>query len=178
MPDVTQPDHRGWGAWPGPAGSDAAKRFEHAAIVTIHPLSKRPELALRVHRDVAAPVGHFLSHLEAIHDLNHQADDWGFSIRANKNDPSSPSWHSWGIAVDLDAAQNPNGSMHTTFPVTETRALAHAFGFRWGFDYHSTKDPMHFEYCGTRADAQYATWYMAQTPQIQKRHGKPYTFPG
>jgi len=178
MTEIAQPDKRGWGAWPGPAGSTAAKRFTAANIVSIHPLGPHPKPVLQVNKDLAAVFSHFLVHMSEIYHFNQQVDDWGLSIRANKNNPDSPSWHSWGIAIDLDASQNPNGSHHTTFPVDETRKWAHAFGLRWGYDYHSTKDPMHFEFCGTRKQAQYWTWYMAQSPGVQKTKPHPYTYSG
>jgi hypothetical protein len=58
-------------------------------------------------------------------------------------DPARPiSLHTWGIAVDMDAATNYRGIPGTMHPgVVE---IFKRWGFRWGGDWRYT-DPMHFE---------------------------------
>ncbi len=65
-------------------------------------------------------------------------------------DPDRPlSRHTWGIAMDINSAQNPLGK--TGVPagqagsVQELVRYFEAFGFAWGGRFQSAVDPMHFE---------------------------------
>lgn len=84
------------------------------------------------------------------------ADVETYNYRANRNNPSSLSNHSYGIAVDLAPNLNPNGSHWADGGKMLPRRLIELFkfeGWRWGGDFgttssgaeHGTKDPMHFE---------------------------------
>ena len=56
---------------------------------------------------------------------------------------SSPSLHSWGLAIDVNASDFPLGSTKAQDP-----ELIKAFkdaGFFWGGDFKKRKDPMHFQ---------------------------------
>lgn len=81
----------------------------------------------------------------------HQADDWGFSYRPNKNDPTRLSRHSGGIAIDYNATRHPNGVPTTrTFTAAQIREIHTILAetehvIRWGGDYTGTPDAMHFE---------------------------------
>ena len=58
-------------------------------------------------------------------------------------DPARPiSLHTWGIAVDMDAATNYRGIAGTMHP--QVVEIFKRWGFRWGGDWRYT-DPMHFE---------------------------------
>lgn len=76
---------------------------------------------------------------------------WGFNYRENRNDPNSLSNHSSGTAVDVNAPAHPNGvPTLQTFTVAQAteihRILAEVDDVvRWGGDYSSTPDAMHFE---------------------------------
>lgn len=76
---------------------------------------------------------------------------WGYSYRENRNDPNSLSNHASGTAVDANAPAHPNGVATTrTFTPTQIsevhKILTEVDGaVRWGGDYHSTPDAMHFE---------------------------------
>lgn len=59
-----------------------------------------------------------------------------------RNPQRSVSLHTWGIAIDLDAATNYRGIAGTMDP--EVVAIFKRWGFRWGGDWTYT-DPMHFE---------------------------------
>lgn len=86
-----------------------------------------------------------------VRDDWHQADDWGFSYRANANDPNSLSNHSSGTAFDYNATRHPNGvptrNTFTQAQIDEVHKILaevdHAV--RWGGDYSGTPDAMHFE---------------------------------
>lgn len=77
---------------------------------------------------------------------------WGFSFRANVNDPNGPlSNHSSGTAVDFNAPAHPNGvptsSTFTPEQIGDIHLiLVEAQGaVRWGGDFNGTPDAMHFE---------------------------------
>lgn len=80
-------------------------------------------------------------------------DDWGY---ADRYIAGTTVWsnHSWGLAGDLNARNNPftTGSLVTDMPKW-LPDLFNEYGFRWGGDYHSVKDAMHFEFMGTPQDA-------------------------
>jgi hypothetical protein len=59
-----------------------------------------------------------------------------------RNPENSISLHTWGIAIDMDAAKNYRGIAGTMHP--EVVAIFKRWGFRWGGDWTYT-DPMHFE---------------------------------
>ena len=59
-----------------------------------------------------------------------------------RNPENSISLHTWGIAIDMDAATNYRGIAGTMHP--EVVAIFKRWGFRWGGDWKYT-DPMHFE---------------------------------
>lgn len=66
---------------------------------------------------------------------------------------STPSNHSWGLAIDLDWLKNPDGfPMRTTFPAWLVARMS-AYGFYWGGDYSSRPDTMHFEWLADKAEA-------------------------
>lgn len=46
-------------------------------------------------------------------DFGHAADDWGYSFRANTNNPSQLSCHASGTAIDFNATRHPNGKKNT-----------------------------------------------------------------
>lgn len=92
-----------------------------------------------------------------VESLTHgyDADDWGYSYRANVNNPSQLSCHSSGTAIDINATEHPNGSRNTFSPtqVRELREILNECGgvIKWGGDFSTTKDEMHFEIKGNAA---------------------------
>lgn len=79
----------------------------------------------------------------------HQADDWGYSYRANVNNPDTLSCHSSGTAIDYNATRHPNGSRGTfsSAQVSHIHAILDEVerSVRWGGDFTGTPDEMHFE---------------------------------
>ena len=112
----------------------------------------------RVHKRVADIFTAFINELvERGYSLNNdrQRDDWGYACRRIKN---SNSWsnHAWGLAVDINALDNPQQSpLKTDMPswVRQPGPLMRKYGLRWGGTFSGTPDPMHFEFMGTPADA-------------------------
>jgi hypothetical protein len=63
--------------------------------------------------------------------------------RFMERDPKhTVSLHTWGIAIDLNAASNGRGTRGSMDP--QVVAIFKRWGFRWGGDWSWT-DPMHFE---------------------------------
>lgn len=148
---IEDASQRGWQK-PGPKGSTQEAAFirEHLTTITLN-----CGVRLTVRREVAHIFKGFFDELEAetgyrLADGN--ADDWGYSNRPNKNNPSVLSNHAYGLAVDGNALHNPNGHRATNYPVDATHRIAKRWGLRWGEDYTGTPDPMHFEFVGTPAD--------------------------
>lgn len=135
--------HSSWGTgWPN---------CDRSNIVT---LVRRDGLRLPVHRDLADLVTILMDLTEAVgYDIRPDWS-WGYACRPIAN-TSTPSNHSWGTAVDINAPANPRRRrglpMVTDIPPEVVR-LWEDNGFRWGGRY-SWPDPMHFEFMGTTAQA-------------------------
>lgn len=74
-------------------------------------------------------------------------DDWGYCFRNVRGSTDKLSNHSSGTAIDLNASKHQLGKVGT-FPnekVPMIRALAKKYGLRWGGDFNSRPDEMHFE---------------------------------
>jgi peptidoglycan hydrolase-like protein with peptidoglycan-binding domain len=116
---------------------------------------------------------------------------WGYANRAISG-TNTPSNHSWGLAVDLDAPENPYASAAThqaahslrkTYPggrvlrstmPKEAEAIAKRWGFRWGGVYTTKPDPMHFEFIGSISDARsLADGSGMPKPDGLKKRGRP-----
>lgn len=145
---------RGWGA-AGAPGSAAAAKYRKDHIVTIDVGGVR----LSVRREVAPLFAGFIMEIvQGGYDLTRRADDWGYASRYVRGYETQKilSNHAWGLAIDLNAATNPmtsDGIVHTDMPSWVIAAANH-WGLTWGGDYKSRrKDPMHFEFTGTPADA-------------------------
>jgi len=77
----------------------------------------------------------------------------GYNKRLVRGSTSSWSNHSWALAGDFCVAQNPmQDTLRTDMP-PGTSAKAKSLGMVWGGDYSGRKDPMHFEFVGSPADA-------------------------
>lgn len=135
---------RGWGpGWPHPRTD---------RVVTA--ICGANRIALPVRAEIAPLVQRLVADLERRHGPFHQGQCWGFANRAIRG-TQTPSNHSWGLAIDLDAPSNPMTSdpraRHTIGSYAS--GLAARYGFRWGGDYVGRKDFMHFEFMGTPASA-------------------------
>ena len=74
-------------------------------------------------------------------------DDWGYCFRNIRNSTDRLSNHSSGTAIDLNATKHPLGHAGTfnSMQIVLIQALCKKYGLRWGGDYSSRKDEMHFE---------------------------------
>lgn len=78
----------------------------------------------------------------------HVGWNWGYAYRLVRGG-TTPSFHSAGIAIDLNAPAHPIGTSpsanYSAAQIAQCRAIARQFGLRWGGDYSGRKDGMHFE---------------------------------
>lgn len=115
-------------------------------------------LRLPLHRDLVPLVAILLDFTE-LHGYDVRPDwTWGWACRAIAG-TSTPSNHSWGTAVDINAPVNPRRArglrMITDLPPVVVK-MWKDHGFRWGGDY-SWPDPMHFEFMGNVGEAREIT---------------------
>ena len=100
----------------------------------------------RCHRLV---VENFQAAFEAVRDagFEDQVKHYGgiYAKRSIRGRTAFPSTHSWGIAIDLEPEKYPLGSA-ARFP-DEIVAIFAQFGFFYGGDFKSRRDPMHFQLC-------------------------------
>jgi len=66
-----------------------------------------------------------------------------YARRPIRGQPSHPSLHSWGVAIDMGASTHPLGQM-VPWPQGIIEAFS-AAGFFWGGNFKSRKDTMHFQ---------------------------------
>ena len=145
MPTIPEMQRLGWG---NPDDPD----FRAKHIVTIKPVKG---IQLYVHR-AAAPI--FKELIQGIEKngakLAERRDDWSYLNKGIEGYPSYiKSYHAWGLAIDLDATEQPMGQPKTTFPVWKTRQLVDSLRFvEWGYEWQDSRpDPMHFEIRGSKA---------------------------
>ena len=82
-------------------------------------------------------------------------DDWAYAYRMVRGSSDKLSCHSSGTAIDLNATKHPLGKVGT-FPAEKVpmiRALAKKYGLKWGGDFKSRADEMHFEVAISREKA-------------------------
>lgn len=96
------------------------------------------------------------AHVEPVYAPGwHQADDWGYAYRANRN-ANNLSNHASGTAIDFNATRHPNGR-RGTFSAAQAKRIRDLLRvnyrglIRWGGDFTGTPDEMHFEIVGNAA---------------------------
>lgn len=121
-------------------------------------------IRLRVHKDVEALFEAFIRDITGRgYDVDDTADDWGHAYRLVRGSKTVWSNHSWGLAIDLNATRNPMAGRLITDMPSWISSVAAQYGLRWGGDYRTRPDAMHFEFLGTPAQA-------AQRVASLKRH--------
>lgn len=91
-----------------------------------------------------------------VEPLDAAADDWGYSLRPNVNNPSVWSCHASATALDLNALRHPNGR-GSTFTKTQYAEIDKILREVQGtVTQLRGYDEMHFEICGTPAQVQKA----------------------
>jgi hypothetical protein len=134
-------------------------------MVTIH----AGGIALSVRKEVAPIFKGFCDELvKKGFPLAGVADDWGFACRVIRGTTSTPSNHSWGLAIDLNSTQNQMGSRKTTFPAWAIKLGKEKYALTWGGDYNTRPDPMHWEWTKTPGQAAWLVAALASLPPSQQ----------
>lgn len=151
---------RGWGpGWP-------TNRIADQVWVS----ANESGVDFQVHRDIAPILNFVVDEIERrgylLHVPGQTPDDWSFSSRPIRG-TNRPSNHSWGLAVDIDATQYPQGQRRRQ-PPGWVIDLFEKYGFEYGGRW-SNPDPMHFEFRGSRTEARHmvamlAAGHMAGVP--------------
>jgi hypothetical protein len=112
-------------------------------------------LSIPVNERIAALVPALIARLGDARGRDYsQYGTWGYAYRYIAG---TTIWsnHAWGLAIDLEAPQNPQGSSGYGTQPQNAGAIAAGLGFRWGGStrvgggYVSNPDPMHYEFMGT-----------------------------
>lgn len=153
-------DARGWGA---PCSG---------RTVTV----SRPDgVRLPVRTEIAKLVALLCAETERLGYNLRPGECWGYACRKIRG---SSTWsnHAWGLAVDLNAPENPMGPRNGKIrQYPKVIALWKSYGFRWGGDYSGRADDMHMEFVGTPSDAKRFTTQAEQelendmTPEQDER---------
>lgn len=141
------PKQKGWGSgWPAERSADMRKV-----------VAEKSRARVNVHYRIARLVDLLLEETERRGYVIHKEQVGGYANRPiRKSDPPRPSNHSWGLALDINSLINEfrtDGKLVTNIPGWMPK-LWNRYGFAWGGAYkHNRKDPMHFEFMGSPADA-------------------------
>ena len=119
-----------------------------------------------VHKEQA---GKFQSLIDYMDSTGYQIKTLGgYNPRDVRGKPGVPSVHSWGGALDINAAENPMGSSLETNMRADIVAKAKELGLGWGGDWKSRKDPMHFS-----ADPKEGAEKVSSTPSTVTADANP-----
>ncbi len=140
------PSQRGWGpGWPN---------CQREKMVPVDAGGVR----VSVRREIAELVRLLIETTELMgYDVRHPPETgggtWGFSCRAIKGATGDqPSWHSWGLAVDINATRNPLSTRFVSNIPPPIITLWESCGFYWGGRFTGLYDAMHQEKLGTPSD--------------------------
>lgn len=159
---------RGWGrGWPTDRSADM--QWVRAT---------RSGARWQVHRDIAPIVQFLVDEIERRgylfdHGPADTDDDWGYNNRPIRG-TRTPSNHSWGLAIDIDAQKYPQGTRRR--PPQWIIDLFGAYGFEWGGNW-SYRDPMHFEFMGSRTEARHMVAMLAASHLAAKPAPVPLSAP-
>jgi hypothetical protein len=137
---VNNAQARGWGAgWPH-------NQRHRMAVVA------RAGVRVFVRKEIAQLVATLLDATERRYGYDvKDGQTWGYACRPIRG-TRTPSNHSWGLALDINARTNPMGSTFRSDLPPAVVAMWWSCGFYWGGWYRSRPDAMHFEYVGRPAD--------------------------
>lgn len=131
-----------------------ASKFPADIGITIFPVVGA-KTRLRAEKTAGRILSAFASEFHAtIEPIDHgAADDWGYCYRPVRNSVNELSNHASGTAIDLNASLHPLGKSNTFSAEKQAaiRLLCKKYGLRWGGDYKTRKDDMHFEINSDRA---------------------------
>lgn len=114
------------------------------ALNWINSATNKPTTRIYVNKDMTAALeASLLALVETGHILELKTFDGCFNIRDVRGLPGTLSWHSYGLAIDLNAKENGLNK-----PPMLSEGFVKCFtdnGFVWGGNF-SRKDGMHFQF--------------------------------
>lgn len=138
---------KGWGAgWPNCAAMNSGQ------MVKFKLTRSGTDIAGGIHRNIVELFGLIANEIERRGYMFHPGWCWGASCRAIAG-TSRASNHSWGLAVDINAPNNPYTSSGVHDIPDWAFALFRQYGFGCGADYSGKQDWMHVEFMGNVSDA-------------------------
>lgn len=129
------------------------KPCQSSDMVTIHAGGHTASVNQKVAGTFESFAKQYDQQIEKIHSFG------GYNCR---NIAGSGTWsnHAWGLAMDINASQHAQGR-HGTFSGSQLHNLRQLLTkfphIRWGGDYHTTVDEMHFEWMGNSNQGSAAT---------------------
>lgn len=139
---------RGWGpGWPD------CRRGGLISEISVSRPSDGHVFKARVRKELKDLVGFLLAAHMQIDEIRRRDEPGGglgsYSCRKIKrSDPAKPSWHSWGLALDIDSRGNPmlnKGQAFVSRQDPDVVDLWESAGFKSGTRWDPS-DSMHFEY--------------------------------
>lgn len=134
----------GGGAAPGPTGtmpSSGAQPSSIPGMVTLTtPISKRQYVVAEQYAN------NFKGFVDELENSGYQIKSIGGYANRNIAGTGQKSFHSLGVAIDINPSSNPHlfdGRTVTDMP-SNVSAMARKYGLGWGGDWRSSKDTMHF----------------------------------
>ena len=144
--DYRLPSAKGWGSgWPSCGGT-----VGNLVIVT----AERSKVRMSVHRRISILFDLLIDTMEQRGYLLKPGQCWGHACRPISG-TERPSHHSWALAGDLNAVDNPfTTTGQHSMPLWVPREIFNPYGFGWGGDYSGArKDYMHVEFLGSPTQA-------------------------
>ena len=159
---------RGWGpGWP-------TNRIKDQVWVQ----AQRSRVRFHVHHGIAPIIKFLIDEVERrgylLHVPGQTPDDWSFNSRPIRG-TNRPSNHSWGLAIDIDATEYPQGQRRNQ-PQRWVIDLFRAYGFEYGGDW-SNPDPMHLEFAGSVSEARWLVAALAASHVVKQPAPVPATVP-
>jgi hypothetical protein len=118
--------------------------FVPSEIVMTNGFSKKPVYRIYCNKDTHSPLSSAFNAVIAAGLAGEMKTfDGCFNVRWVRGHPGQFSYHSWGVAFDFNAKDNPLGGKSTWTP--EFVKCFTDNGFEWGGAWKSRPDPMHFQ---------------------------------
>jgi D-alanyl-D-alanine carboxypeptidase len=151
---MASPDALGWGP---PCPRDRIVTFRAGGI------------SLTAHEDAASLFAAFVTDIVGRgYAVDRVADDWGYNCRKIAGSDSW-SYHAWGLAIDLNATQNPMGTKLVTDMPNWIDEVAATYGLYWGGLFNRRKDAMHFEVHLSHAEAKDLTGRLGELDDMDEK---------
>ena len=127
-------------------GDPSDSNFQHDYIVTAHHEAGGAQVPMQVHVAIAERLHQVYVDLNSTGLVKLIKEFDGAYVVRNKRLPGSTtkSLHSWGLAIDLNASQYPQGSLKRWPDAFAAIWIKH--GFVMGQDFHGIPDAMHIQF--------------------------------